>query len=103
MSRADICMSPHTGNLYKLIHRFAYHFISHYSSILESLSIKSSKIFLTVGSVSYTHLDVYKRQTLDRMATKDPEHVNTFLSLAGICYMPVSYTHLDVYKRQTHS
>ena len=38
-----------TGNLYKRIHRFVYHLISHYSFILESLSIKSSKIFLTVG------------------------------------------------------
>ena len=47
--KEEVIEETYTGNLYKLIHRFAYHFISHYSSILESLSIKSSKIFLTVG------------------------------------------------------
>ena len=31
------------------------------------------------------------RITLDRMAAKDPEQVNTFLSLAGICYMQEDY------------
>ena len=35
--------------------------------------------------VSYTHLDVYKRQDFNRVPTS---------------YIPVSYTHLDVYKRQ---
>ena len=51
-------------------------------------------------SVSYTHLDVYKRQV---------QNITDFF-LKGeipneICYQceqkePVSYTHLDVYKRQ---
>ena len=55
------------------------------------------------GAVSYTHLDVYKRQ------------VNIWAIMAGVVlyakyhgtslnrYLyvgPVSYTHLDVYKRQ---
>ena len=59
-------------------------------------------------TVSYTHLDVYKRQGLCY-------HICTFFStvfcLFSFCtegwhacdthtYMPVSYTHLDVYKRQ---
>ena len=41
--------------------------------------------------VSYTHLDVYKRQVQD-----------TELMMAGsvLTVLPVSYTHLDVYKRQ---
>ena len=44
-------------------------------------------------TVSYTHLDVYKRQTLAAAIT--------ILVLAFlIVYIPVSYTHLDVYKRQ---
>ncbi|OTO64779.1 hypothetical protein A5865_003815, partial [Enterococcus sp. 12E11_DIV0728] len=37
--------------------------------------------------VSYTHLDVYKRQ---------PQAL-----VSSITQQPVSYTHLDVYKRQT--
>ena len=56
------------------------------------------------GAVSYTHLDVYKRQVLERLS----EH--TFFETAKMLYVPaalldykfspVSYTHLDVYKRQ---
>ena len=55
------------------------------------------------GPVSYTHLDVYKRQPLStRQHTRNPllwlkvlEHVGKMNAPA-----PVSYTHLDVYKRQ---
>ena len=52
-------------------------------------------------AVSYTHLDVYKRQveTIIRKAQeKQPEEATqteSFINLAS-----VSYTHLDVYKRQ---
>ena len=61
-----------------------------------------------LGSVSYTHLDVYKRQVLDT-----PQQVESHLLMrhydgllksgrikgrAGVA--AVSYTHLDVYKRQ---
>ena len=49
--------------------------------------------------VSYTHLDVYKRQALNRSAISPIQYT--------YCRMPqpvgttsVSYTHLDVYKRQ---
>ena len=47
--------------------------------------------------VSYTHLDVYKRQVLE-----SNEHWHGFGDLAEGFNMldPVSYTHLDVYKRQ---
>ena len=52
----------------------------------------------TPCSVSYTHLDVYKRQG----------HCKAFRTAVGgglseLCrkrVIPVSYTHLDVYKRQ---
>ena len=51
-----------------------------------------------VGTVSYTHLDVYKRQGAHQRAAREggqrPEP-----GLAGRSG-PVSYTHLDVYKRQ---
>ena len=46
--------------------------------------------------VSYTHLDVYKRQMFLREITHT---VNAFNDMADIV-RPVSYTHLDVYKRQ---
>ena len=48
--------------------------------------------------VSYTHLDVYKRQVLEQ-----PEIVASiidFVSHQNGGAAPVSYTHLDVYKRQ---
>ena len=43
-----------------------------------------------IQPVSYTHLDVYKRQFMLIADIDTPRH--------GI--IPVSYTHLDVYKRQ---
>ena len=49
--------------------------------------------------VSYTHLDVYKRQLL--LCLHDPiNYIIMFLIAAGVAFAPVSYTHLDVYKRQ---
>ena len=46
---------------------------------------------IVLGPVSYTHLDVYKRQALSG-------------SQSAVVLVddldPVSYTHLDVYKRQ---
>ena len=49
-----------------------------------------------VNPVSYTHLDVYKRQgVMARIA--NPDYCQN-ISLTP--FWPVSYTHLDVYKRQ---
>ena len=59
--------------------------------------------------VSYTHLDVYKRQVLegrgDMMTAGSPYAVLGDLlrrrcKLSHSSEAPVSYTHLDVYKRQ---
>ena len=54
------------------------------------------------ASVSYTHLDVYKRQIQQwrgRQTVKKPlEGVGG--AAAPLTFIPVSYTHLDVYKRQ---
>ena len=75
------------------------------------------------GPVSYTHLDVYKRQYIrmsiirdennkpcDYRVTDANEVSSTFFGLPLESYIgslasekPVSYTHLDVYKRQLHS
>ena len=71
-------------------------------------------------SVSYTHLDVYKRQlvycgatnVLDENAdytssdTGDIRQIEAVTRILGnefgMDVAPVSYTHLDVYKRQTN-
>ena len=62
------------------------------------------------ASVSYTHLDVYKRQLYDlriyeRSQKGMGDHGNTgSLQRTGKQgTVPVSYTHLDVYKRQSKS
>ena len=52
--------------------------------------------------VSYTHLDVYKRQRGHCSASTSPhDRSGTDWVLAGS--ISVSYTHLDVYKRQTQT
>ena len=60
--------------------------------------------------VSYTHLDVYKRQvnelaTMVKSADMKPVAFNDGIEFYGVTSAnvgstPVSYTHLDVYKRQ---
>ena len=49
-------------------------------------------------SVSYTHLDVYKRQNWESVEGKP----DVLIYKEGEAYKAVSYTHLDVYKRQLH-
>ena len=73
--------------------------------------------------VSYTHLDVYKRQTLHLRGASGNNLKNVDLDIASglftcitgvsgsgkstlindTLYTPVSYTHLDVYKRQVRT
>ena len=48
------------------------------------------------GPVSYTHLDVYKRQAMSFTAGAGFTRSNTGMGSS----VTVSYTHLDVYKRQ---
>ena len=58
-------------------------------------------------AVSYTHLDVYKRQGLfckSNPTGNKAERINPVpshpIENARTVFRPVSYTHLDVYKRQ---
>ena len=53
--------------------------------------------------VSYTHLDVYKRQAVPRWFSQQNEEDEEEIIEAYYKYRdePVSYTHLDVYKRQS--
>ena len=65
-----------------------------------------------IMAVSYTHLDVYKRQVLvsviyanNEVGTINPiQEIGEVTKKAGVLFhtdaVPVSYTHLDVYKRQ---
>ena len=68
-----------------------------------------------ITSVSYTHLDVYKRQLLNMIGgletptagvlTIDGKDISTYSEAEMVRYRrdkAVSYTHLDVYKRQVH-
>ena len=69
----------------------------------------------TKTAVSYTHLDVYKRQGLYvpnsqfRETSKDVAsgamsgNMNMSMGSTGNSLAPVSYTHLDVYKRQVQT
>ena len=55
------------------------------------------------GPVSYTHLDVYKRQEYGRerdFKSAFLEHLLAVLVIYPEAHVAVSYTHLDVYKRQ---
>ena len=62
-----------------------------------------------VNPVSYTHLDVYKRQicgkrkSSKRRATAMYTDREEFEGWMERIMEPVSYTHLDVYKRQMQS
>ena len=58
---------------------------------------------VSTEAVSYTHLDVYKRQSLKRPLYRQGQEFSFFdtkLSQQGTTLNAVSYTHLDVYKRQ---
>ena len=63
----------------------------------------------SIITVSYTHLDVYKRQIMGNgtrafaVAAEQPEKDNPLRAAEMTLeddYGTVSYTHLDVYKRQ---
>ena len=56
-----------------------------------------------IEPVSYTHLDVYKRQDVDRCSGQPHTAGNKLHGERLACARgteAVSYTHLDVYKRQ---
>ena len=71
---------------------------------IAEVDVDAADRILGGNAVSYTHLDVYKRQilgSLDRfMAYLIEETKGKFPT--WLAPTPVSYTHLDVYKRQAH-
>ena len=64
----------------------------------EGLIFYGNVILPFIVPVSYTHLDVYKRQEC-KWATNTVVHLLENREYTG-CLVTVSYTHLDVYKRQ---
>ena len=91
-----------------------------------SLPITNGWLLHTIWftSVSYTHLDVYKRQLLGlavlgffirQQSLKNKQKIleteqrlnrarmNPHFFFNALTSLPVSYTHLDVYKRQSRS
>ena len=60
-----------------------------------------------VVPVSYTHLDVYKRQAMGGINKAGAFATGVAGGIAGNMigrtFGPVSYTHLDVYKRQVYA
>ena len=63
----------------------------------------------TLTAVSYTHLDVYKRQAeektecdveLTEVGPNKVKVIKVVREITGLGLKAVSYTHLDVYKRQ---
>ena len=63
------------------------------------------KLWAGLGSVSYTHLDVYKRQLLSMEHFKGIWRIGSgdisYEAAEHHAPTSVSYTHLDVYKRQS--
>ena len=66
----------------------------------DNLSSSLLEVIVSIKPVSYTHLDVYKRQSLYNTCFKLPSAERTYDSTSTFCCETVSYTHLDVYKRQ---
>ena len=66
-----------------------------------------SRAIVSKMAVSYTHLDVYKRQGVEGQKTyivKEgvlTSYLHDRISAKHYGVNPVSYTHLDVYKRQS--
>ena len=73
------------------------------NGFLEGLRGKGGGYRLTRSPVSYTHLDVYKRQQIPLgFLLREPRGILRIKggTNAHCDFIPVSYTHLDVYKRQ---
>ena len=79
--------------------------------MISSLFEKEHFDFEQLKAVSYTHLDVYKRQVSDRplrapcaeikySSTSRPSRKLDLIGNSIVRPDAVSYTHLDVYKRQ---
>ena len=62
----------------------------------EAVAINDELETLSLLATAYTQANRLDdaRITLDRMATKDPEQVNTFLALAGILHIFVIFLHI---------
>ena len=80
------------------------HWYFNFTGCIVETALKSLRLSCGSEPVSYTHLDVYKRQLLMHNASaqndslRGEQHDAVYKCLSDI--VTVSYTHLDVYKRQ---
>ena len=61
------------------------------------------QVYAPSDTVSYTHLDVYKRQAYELLSRNEMirhHYQERFRFILVDEFQAVSYTHLDVYKRQ---
>ena len=83
------------------------------STVIVGMDTKNAVKIYRRDPVSYTHLDVYKRQTdYGSKSLKEDEYLKIHAGRLNGAEMenllkelspgPVSYTHLDVYKRQLY-
>ena len=75
-------------------------------NLMKKYGIPTAAYETFADAVSYTHLDVYKRQVDGASVHRARRRAGAFLELEHpvqadvVIGVPVSYTHLDVYKRQ---
>ena len=98
------CYSPHCYlHSLAMISKTFFSFAGRksYFCFFTNATSSTSCIFSTnTSSVSYTHLDVYKRQVIDLFVSSSSLHAFCIRRLIIYSLNPVSYTHLDVSKRQ---
>ena len=94
-----------------LLHGYHYTQLDPKDKKVFTKKIGIGTLLVSIGTVSYTHLDVYKRQgdmlgLHSEFLPASKRYINDYVQyvksdfLAGLGFGAVSYTHLDVYKRQ---
>ena len=83
----------------KMVYGPALNPVSAAIRLVRSVSPEQYNKLHTPWPVSYTHLDVYKRQILGHLGQDAVKQVVVIIPIFTV-HIAVSYTHLDVYKRQ---
>ena len=78
----------------------AFHGLGEFLNGLVGISVLQAVFHAVADTVSYTHLDVYKRQVLSKLAEQtdvpfDREQLDEIYGMIDDASFPVSYTHLE--------